>query len=133
MRILRSIFRNHRNVFCRIWNIFRYILRNIFQCFRFCFVATSLCPFPRVLPKWVTVVGWGFANGRCGPPAYIHPNNYSWPSNIASEKVGDCYFIGSEVRWVDQDIFLELLTTVVVKETSPQIVTLLQSMSATYQ
>ena len=66
---------------------------------------------------WVTVVGWGFANGRAGPPTYILPNNCSWPCNIASEKVGDAYFIGSENGWVDQDIFLEWLTTVVVKET----------------
>ena len=67
--------------------------------------------------RWVTIVGWGFANGRAGPPTYILPNNSSWPCNIASEKVGDCYFIGSENGWVDQDIFLEWLTTVVVKET----------------
>ena len=51
------------------------------------------------------------------PPNYILPNNCSWPCNIASEKVGDAYFIGSENGWVDQDIFLEWLTTVVVKET----------------
>ena len=28
---------------------------------------------------WVTVVGWGFANGRAGPLTYILPNNRSWP------------------------------------------------------
>ena len=65
---------------------------------------------------WVTVVAWVFANGCAAPPTYILTNTCSWPCNIASEKVGDCYFIGSENGWVDQDIFLEWLTTVVVKE-----------------
>ena len=66
---------------------------------------------------WVTVVGWGFANGRAGPFTYILPHNSSWPCNIASEEVGNCYFIGSENGTVDQDIFLEWFTTVVAKET----------------
>ena len=66
---------------------------------------------------WVKVVGWRFANRRAAPPTYILLNNCSWPCNIASEKPGDSYFIGSENGWVDQNIFLEWLITVVGKET----------------
>ena len=52
-----------------------------------------------------------------GPPTCILPNSCSGRCNIASEKMEDCYFIRSEKGWVDQDIFLECLTNVVVKET----------------
>ena len=51
------------------------------------------------------------------PPTYILPNTCSRPCNIASETAGGCYSIGIENGWVDRDIFLEWLKTVVVKKT----------------
>ena len=67
-----------------------------------------------LVPSWVTLVGWEFANARAGLH-FLLLNTCSLPCNIASEKVGDCYFMGTENGWVDQDIFLQWLTTVVVE------------------
>ena len=55
--------------------------------------------------SWVTVVGWGMADGVCGPPTFVLPNSVSWPGDLTTQKVGDPRFVGTENGWVDKETF----------------------------
>ena len=44
--------------------------------------------------SWVTVVGWGMADGVCGPPTFVLPNLVSWLGALSSQQAG-----GGSTRW----------------------------------
>ena len=55
--------------------------------------------------SWVTLVGWGMADGVCGPPTFVLANSFSSPGDLTSQQLGDPKFVGTDHGCVDKETF----------------------------